>query len=149
MQSQRHIAFSPHGRHTIMPSPGGKEALAKNGQATLMLKLHQRTRCKHTSHLKRSRQFSESPHSTHQKSSALIPFPSLSQHLLKRATAKCTSREESVSKLQLCLAKLFQSLRSSSVSRGDWAEWSTPMSVIGLFWSMHMRCWRQCDVIRY
>ena len=33
IEPQRHIAFSSHGTHTIVPTPGGKQALAKNGQS--------------------------------------------------------------------------------------------------------------------
>ena len=56
------------------------------------------------------------------------------QHLCQNC---CAPRAESVCKVQFALAKLFRALRCSSVSRGNWAEWSTPMSVIGLFWCMH------------
>ena len=41
IEPQRHIAFSSHGTRTIVPTPGGKESLAKNGHSPPKLQMKQ------------------------------------------------------------------------------------------------------------
>ena len=48
----------------------------------------------------------------------------------------CADRQDSVQKVQKWLMKLVKALRTS-INKGNWGEWATPMSFVGLLWSIH------------
>ena len=49
----------------------------------------------------------------------------------------CQGREETIQRLKAMLPKLLQALRPKALCRGNWCEWASPLSCIGILANMH------------